>query len=308
MAAKAKKRKLSGVAKMVKTFLKRKKELRIPTSEKSKQPKKSYVSKPRKAERPLSQKTDVRRNGPKPVFNLPKPQKDKKKNGRTNSHGIKGQVLPHVTPNHAVKPSKSPISGPRYFFNTDIPDSYNETYMRAIPRDPQWLFAYWEISESTRKQVRSKIGEDAASSAKRVLRLIDITDIEYDGSNATCYCDIEINEFANNWYVQVPKSGRNYVLELGLLTTDGRFYSAARSNAVSVPRMGVSQLMDEEWATVSTDELIRMSADAMRYGMGSSERRFAAAETLVGHAGLAGSLGSGSGSGGLGDFSSGARF
>jgi hypothetical protein len=180
--------------------------------------------------------------------------------------------------------------------------------MRAIPRDPQWLFAYWEISESTRNELRAKMGESVFASAKKILRLIDVTEIVYDGSNAQHYIDIEINEFANNWYVQVPESGRNYVLELGFLTTAGRFYCATRSNVTSVPRMGVSQVQDEEWATVSTDELIRMSADAMRSGMGSSERRFAAAETLVGHAGFLGNIGSGSGSGGLGELSSGSRF
>jgi hypothetical protein len=306
MAAKEKKKKLSGVAKMVKTFLKRKVTPKLPAPVKSRQPVKPAGRRPakaKKAPKAQSRKIVTAESARKPA-ELPKISVGQKKNGR-----IVVQQKPVNGGSYSpAKVQRSHISGPRYFFNTDIPDSYNETYMRAMARDPQWLFSYWEISEGTRKDLRAKMGENAFASAKRIMRLIDVTDINYDGSNAERYVDIEINEFANNWYVQVPESGRSYVLELGFLSTTGRFYCAARSNAISVPRMGVSPLQDEEWATVSTDELIRMSSDAMRSGMGSSERRFAAAETLVGHAGFTGALGSGSGSGGLGDFSSGARY
>jgi hypothetical protein len=309
MAAKDKKRKISKVAKLVKTFLKRKSSPKLSVSQKTKQLRKPAKKRPAK---PKSLR--ISKISTNPVitklelasFKVPVPKKDnrvsRQQGPKTSNNSL------NRSPDRAPLLRKSSIEGPKYFFNTDIPDSYNETYMRAIPRDPQWVFAYWEISETTRKDLRAKMGESAFASAKRIVRLIDVTEIAYDGSNAQSYIDIEINEFANNWYVQVPESGRNYVLELGFLTTAGRFYYAARSNATNMPRMGVSQLQDEEWATVSTDELIRMSADAMRSGMGSSERRFAAAETLVGHAGFLGGLGSGSGSGGLGDFSSGSRF
>jgi hypothetical protein len=305
MAAKDKKKKLSGVAKLVKTFLKRKSKPKLPSPKKAKLPEKPVSRKPKKIKSVLKAKVIAKPAVLKPA-SLPLKAFEPKKSSRSAAQHVKRQ-LPHPILYPTTLTRNSHLSGPRYFFNTDIPDSYNETYMRAIPRDPQWLFAYWEICDSTRKELRGKMGESAFSSAKRILRLLDITDISHDGSNAQRFIDIEINEFANNWYVQVPESGRNYVLELGLLTTTGRFFLVTKSNVATVPRMGVSPLQDEEWATVS-DELIRMSADAMRTGMGSSERRFAAAETLVGHAGLSGSLGSGSGSGGLGDFSSGSRY
>ncbi len=306
MAAREDKKKISNVAKMVKTFLKRKIIPKSPTPEKTKAHAKARgPSRPSKANKtqPQARKAVTAAVARKPVGPVKVPV-GRRKNGR--AVGMQKQM--NGAAYSPAKVQKSHISGPRYFFNTDIPDSYNETYMRAMPRDPQWLFAYWEISESTRKELQAKMGESAFAAAKRILRLIDVTDMSYDGSNAQRYVDIEINEFANNWYAQVPESGRSYVLELGFLSTTGRFYCAARSNGISVPRMGVSPVQDEEWATVSTDELIRMSSDAMGSGMGSSERRFAAAETLVGHAGLLGNLGSGSGSGGLGDFSSGARY
>jgi uncharacterized protein len=192
---------------------------------------------------------------------------------------------------------RSPMAGPKYFFHADIPDSYNDTYMRAMTRDPEWLFVYWEISEAFRNSLKSKMGDAAFESAKKLLRLCDVTDIDYNGTNAQHYVDIEINDYANNWYVHVPESGRAYVVECGLLTSDGKFFLAVRSNVVNVPHFGLSPIQDEEWTTASTDELIRMSADGLNRPLGASEKRFGVgAEAPEKVASIFG-LGSGSGSG-----------
>jgi len=34
---------------------------------------------------------------------------------------------------------------PAYTLSTDIPDSYNDSYVKAIPKDPQNTFVYWEL-------------------------------------------------------------------------------------------------------------------------------------------------------------------
>jgi len=34
---------------------------------------------------------------------------------------------------------------PAYTLSTDIPESYNDSYVRAIPQDPQNTFVYWEL-------------------------------------------------------------------------------------------------------------------------------------------------------------------
>ena len=190
---------------------------------------------------------------------------------------------------------KSPIAGPKYFFHTDIPDVYNDTYMRALPRDPEWIFVYWEISESSRNGLKGKMGEAAYHSSKKLLRLSDVTDRNYDGSNARSYTDIEINDYANNWYIRVPEPGKTYLVECGFLTSEGRFFHAVRSNAVNVPHFGLSAKRDGEWA--GTDELLRMSSAGLKRGLGASEKRFGAlAEREESNFGLA--SGSGSGSGG----------
>ena len=287
MAAKTgKKVKGKGVAKLVKAFLKGKAKRA-----------KSALKKPAAKKRPALKKAlAVKRSAPpKPARRAAAPVAKAaplKKSRRMTSQAT---AIAPQQPGAMFISEKSPLAGPKYFFHTDIPDVYNDTYMRALPRDPEWIFVYWEISESSRNALKGKMGEAAYHSSKKLLRLYDVTDRNYDGSNAQSYTDIEINDYANNWYIHVPEPGKTYLVECGFLTSEGRFFLAVRSNAVKVPHFGLSAKKDGEWA--GTDELLRMSSAGLRRGLGASEKRFGAlAEREEGSFGLA--SGSGSGSGG----------
>jgi hypothetical protein len=179
--------------------------------------------------------------------------------------------------------------GPKYFFSTEIPGTYGETYMRALPKDPLWIFVYWELSGETIELMRRHVGADVFNSSKWVLRVLDVSDIFYNGTNAWRQTDIELAPFAPSWYVKVWEPGRTYMLQCGIVTPDSRFFSAVNSNPVMVPRAGVSPVLDEEWMTASTDELIRLSG--LKRGLGSSEN-----SSGFSGAGLASGSGSGSGS------------
>ncbi len=293
MAEKKKKiSKAKGVVKLIKSILKRK-----PAAAK-KTPKKTAAKKTVSVPKPASPKTEQKQ---RLTPRVAEPASKKASTARASAPGARNGT-PRLAEPAAQKVStarpaatstkngrkvaadrpqfistKSPEAGPRYFFHADIPDSYNDTYMRAMPRDPEWLFAYWELTESFLNSLKSKMGNAAFEKAKKILRLCDVTDIDYNGSNAQRYTDIEINDYANNWYVRVPEQGRAYVIECGFLTLDGKFYLAVRSNVITIPRFGLSPIQDEEWTTASTDELIRMSADGLNRPLGASEKRFGAA-------------------------------
>ncbi len=181
--------------------------------------------------------------------------------------------------------------GPRYFFSNDIPEKYNDTYLRAIPRDPLWLFAYWELSGQTVELMRRHVGEDVFDKATWVLRLLDVTDIEFDGSNAWRQTDIELSPFASSWYVKVWEPGRSYMLQVGIITPDTRFFSVVNSNSARMPRNEVSRVLDEEWASASTDELLRLSGHRRGAPAGASENSGGFFETA---SGVGAGLGSGS--------------
>jgi hypothetical protein len=46
---------------------------------------------------------------------------------------------------HPPEEAPAPTSAPAYTLCADIPDSYNDSYVRAIPKDPQNTFLYWEL-------------------------------------------------------------------------------------------------------------------------------------------------------------------
>ncbi|MDP2927779.1 MAG: DUF4912 domain-containing protein [Candidatus Omnitrophota bacterium] len=127
-------------------------------------------------------------------------------------------------------------------------------------RDPRWLHAYWELRDETIQGLKGKLGDDFYR-AKKVLRVYDVTNIIFNGSNANRFFDIQINDFANSWYVDTAGPGRAWCVDLGLMLADGRFTTILRSNAVQTPLDGPSWVTDEEW--MIPDEMF-----ARLYGMG----------------------------------------
>lgn len=170
------------------------------------------------------------------------------------------------------RPQPAQTGGPKYEFSREIPQKYHQTYLRALPRDPEWMFLYWEITPDSLQHLSSEIGDKALRASRRIVRVVDTTDTEYDGVDAQTYYDTEVSRYADNWYLKVPDSGRTYVVEIGHLTVDGTFGVLARSNPVTVPNGAVSHESREEWATVDTDELIRFSGEGLKTGDSSSPR------------------------------------
>lgn len=130
----------------------------------------------------------------------------------------------------------------------ELPKVYGETKIMFLPRDPFWAFAYWEISEKTKKEYEEKL-----KVANLNLRVYDVTGVDFDGTNANSYFDIQINELADNWYINLPQMNRSWCVDLGLKYPDGSFEMLTRSNIIHAPRYGVSPITDEQWALLQKD-------------------------------------------------------
>jgi uncharacterized protein len=142
----------------------------------------------------------------------------------------------------------------------DLPYQYDKDKMVLQVRDPWWLHTYWEVKGATFDRMRSELKDDFYR-AKKVLRVYDITSINFNGSNANRFFDITINDYANSWYIDTGGPGRSWVVDLGLILPDGRFIVILRSNAVQTPLDGPSWITDEEW-------MIPEEMFARLYGMG----------------------------------------
>ncbi|MGD0336630.1 MAG: DUF4912 domain-containing protein [Candidatus Omnitrophota bacterium] len=152
-------------------------------------------------------------------------------------------------------------------FTQELPFRYDRDSLILQVRDPWWLHAYWEVKDSTLREVKGKIGEQNFYQAKRVLRVYDVTDINFDGNNANRFFDIYINEHANSWYIDSGSPGKSWCVDFGLLLADGKFITILRSNVVQTPAEGPSWITDEEWM-VPDDMFSRLYG--MGFGLGKS--------------------------------------
>jgi uncharacterized protein len=128
----------------------------------------------------------------------------------------------------------------------ELPYQYDVDRIVLLVRDVRWLYAYWELKGATVERLKNEWGE-AFYSAKRVLRVYDVSNIIFNGQNAHRFFDVYVNDLANNWYIDTAGPGRSWCVDFGLLLADGRFITIVRSNTVHTPLDGPSWITDEEW-------------------------------------------------------------
>lgn len=89
----------------------------------------------------------------------------------------------------------------------DLPYRYNQTVVKVLAQTPTNLFIYWDISEEDRKNFEKHYGENFFETTKPVLIVYNDT--------LTYSFEVEINDFANSWYLHVSDSKCDYRVELG---------------------------------------------------------------------------------------------
>lgn len=136
------------------------------------------------------------------------------------------------------------------FFDGDpLPDSYNEDTLVLMPKNPQWVYAYWEITQSKIDGLKNIYG-DKINNARPTIRVYDITLKEFNGSNANSYFDVELPKDSRDWFIGGLNSKASYIADFGFKTPEGEFIVALRSNIVATPSDSISDNIDEEWMIV----------------------------------------------------------
>ena len=89
----------------------------------------------------------------------------------------------------------------------DLPYGYNETTVKILAQTPTALFVYWDISEDDRNKLTSKYGENFFYESRPIL-------IVHNNTKNYSF-EIEINDFANSWYIRCQEPNCDYTIELG---------------------------------------------------------------------------------------------
>jgi hypothetical protein len=143
----------------------------------------------------------------------------------------------------------------------DLPAGYGKDRIVVMVRDPYWLHAYWELTRQAVQRAEAALGQDWFGS-KPILRLLDVSTYDTTSTSESILRDVEIHGGCNNWYLEVGNPPKSFRVDIGYLSPRGRFYVLARSNVVTTPRAGVSDIIDENWADFdpkSADRIYAMS-------------------------------------------------
>lgn len=132
------------------------------------------------------------------------------KTSKTNKAGTKKTTTAKKVTSKAVQ--KKTNSSKKSSSNSvleyyDLPYRYNQTIVKILAQTPTTLFIYWDISDSDRKAFEEQYGKDFFNLTKPVLIIHNKT-MNYS-------FEIEINDFANSWYLHVKDPDCKYNIELG---------------------------------------------------------------------------------------------
>lgn len=115
----------------------------------------------------------------------------------------------------------------------DLPYRYNQTVVKVLAQTPNTLFVYWDISDDDKNKYIEEYGEYFFNNTKPVLIVHNLT-MNYS-------FEIDINDFANSWYLTVADSNCDYKIELGrrpineYVTINNNYLYIANSNDIDAP-------------------------------------------------------------------------
>ena len=84
-----------------------------------------------------------------------------------------------------------------------------KTNVVFLPRDPDWAYVFWQISEADREKAQS-LGAN-----KLCLRLFDASGSEGSNLNQGTLREIAVDSYSTEWYLPIPLADRDYKVELG---------------------------------------------------------------------------------------------
>jgi hypothetical protein len=156
-------------------------------------------------------------------------------------------------------PRPIPVGEPKEVYidrGLPLPQTYGEDRITALVKDPNWIFAYWELTGPRRVEVEKQCGRETLEDAAWVLRVHDCS--------LSRSSDIRIDVGAGNWYIPVGED-RRFRVEIGVVTPDGGFIPFASSKELQTPRSGPSSEASEEWM-VSDETFKKFLAVSYRVG------------------------------------------
>src|SRR5258706_16248418 len=111
-----------------------------------------------------------------------------------------------------------------------FPETYGVDRVRLLVKDPEWLFAYWDVSPQAVSTLRRELGERGLALTRLTLR---ITDPGHGGTSI-----ILLPYGARAWYVHADKAPRSFPALPGWALPSGVVRTLSEGKLLSPPRPG----------------------------------------------------------------------
>ena len=133
--------------------------------------------------------------------------------------------------------------------------STSETRVVFLPRDPQWAYVFWEISDDDRQRAQKE------GASRLCLRLADVTGMQDGSAHPHTLQEVPVDSHSTEWYLPVPLCDRDYRVELGyrIGTT---WMSLAFSSVARVPALHPSEQILDQFVPFSLDTTAAPAAPA----------------------------------------------
>ncbi len=125
-------------------------------------------------------------------------------------------------------------------------DSLGSTKVVFLPRDPEWAYVFWELSEEDRNRASSKGATNLS------LRLVDITGNQNGKANPGTLREVTVDSHNTEWYLPIPLGDRDYQVELGYRFRS-QWISLAFSSPAKVPALHPSEVILDQFVPFSLE-------------------------------------------------------
>lgn len=88
----------------------------------------------------------------------------------------------------------------------DLPYHYDQTVVKVLAQTPKTLFVYWDVSVEDKENFEKRFGSNFFDNTVPFLRVKNETNNHF--------FDVDVDDFANGWYVPVEDSKCHYFVEL----------------------------------------------------------------------------------------------
>ncbi|MBD2346048.1 DUF4912 domain-containing protein [Anabaena subtropica] len=118
-------------------------------------------------------------------------------------------------------------------------------------RTPKWAYVSWDIADDHQQLLKDH------GISQLALRLYDATNVDLSYQNPQLVQQYEFDEITRDRYVLIPNSDRDYMAEVGYLTTAGDWVTIARSATVRV----FNSPQEDFWFVADTELIIHGATD-----------------------------------------------